>query len=250
MNVHPEGRETIRLLVEYDGSAFFGFQKQPSHRTVQGELERIVSRLAGTPTRVFGAGRTDAGVHAEGQVVHFHTTRHRPLSQWRRAINSLLRPEIAVVKAQVVPDKFHARFSALSRRYRYRILVRDGPSPLRDGRVWWMPGPLSMTSMAYVWERIPGVREYGAFAKDEAKVCRVLDTQMLQHEDEWWLEIEADRFRHGMVRGLVGAAVWAARGWLNLESFDGLLEGHGKSPLWAPADGLSLIDVRYPIAWD
>lgn len=247
---NTEGRETVRLLVEYDGSGFSGFQKQPDHRTVQGELEEAVSRLAKTPTRVFGAGRTDAGVHASGQVVHFSTPIRRPMDQWVRALNDHTGDDLAVVRAQVVSRDFHARFSAKSRRYRYRLLVRSAPSPLRDKRVWWMPGPVSFKSLSYVWQAIPGRREFGAFAKDEPKVCQVLDTSIREVEDEWWLEIEADRFRHGMVRGLVGAAVWAARGWLHVEAFQGMLEGQGRTPFWAPAQGLNLMEVRYPIAWD
>ena len=137
----------IALGVEYDGSAFRGWQTQPAGETVQDALEAAMAQIAGERVNVVCAGRTDAGVHATGQVVHFDTQLSRPLSAWVRGVNTFLPPAVAVRWAKPVADGFHARFSAFGRRYRYILINRPQRSGVWHGRAGWYHHPLALESM-------------------------------------------------------------------------------------------------------
>ena len=153
----------IALGLEYDGSRFHGFERQPARRTIQGEVEDALTRIAASPVRVVCAGRTDAGVHALGQVVHFDTTASRPLDAWVRGANTFLPPDVAVLWARVVGDDFHARFLARQRRYRYVIVNRSTRPALLAGRAAWEHRRLDARLMHLGARHLAGEHDFSSF---------------------------------------------------------------------------------------
>jgi len=183
-------RHTIKLTIEYNGESFHGFQRQGRALlpTVQGSLEQILSRLTGAPIRVAGAGRTDAGVHALAQVVHFRCADCRMgLGELQQALNANLAPSLVVVRAEEVPYSFHARHSALSRRYRYVIHNRRFPSPTLLGRCLHEPRPLNLESMRSAARHLLGTRDFSAFrtgGTTGTSSIRHLGEIVIRHADE------------------------------------------------------------------
>ena len=206
----------IALAVEYDGSAFRGWQTQPGGGTVQDALQDALHQFAGTPIQVVCAGRTDAGVHALAQVVHFDTTAVRPDSAWVRGVNAHLPAAVAVRWAQPVADEFHARFSARGRRYRYILLNRPERPGLMAGRVGWFHRPLEADAMREAAGFMLGEHDFSAFraaecqAKSPIKTLRRSD--VARHGDLLVFDFEAGAFLHHMVRNIVGALVYVGKG--------------------------------------
>ena len=242
----------VALLVEYDGSAFCGWERQPHCESVQAAVERAVSRVADESVRVTCAGRTDAGVHALGQVVHFDTDAVRNADAWRRGVNSNLAAGIAVAVAREVPGDFHARFSARWRHYRYLVLNRpDRPAVLR-GRVAWDRRALDLTAVRTAAGLLVGTHDFSAYrasacqARSPVRTVYSLDVQ--RRGPRVWFDVVANAFLHRMVRNLVGAllAVGAGEaepGWVRevLESRDRTAGGVTAAP-----EGLYLVRVGYP----
>ena len=137
---------TLKLTLEYDGTAYAGWQRQPVHPTIQETVEKVLSQITQTAISTIAAGRTDAGVHALGQVISFRSEKSLPLAEWLRALNGLLPADIAVQNIELVPEDFHARYSALGKIYEYRILNSPNRSPLNQHRVWHIPKPLDIPS--------------------------------------------------------------------------------------------------------
>jgi len=250
-----ETREKIRLqlTLHYDGSAFHGWQSQPDVRTVQGEVQKVVTRLAGMPTSVLGSGRTDSGVHATGQVASVAMPSRWTPTAFQRALNALLPADIWVERAREVPWDFHPRYDARARTYRYRLgLAPQARSPFHRRWCWPLTERIDRKLLDRAAALIPGERSFRSFAKsgqpERGYRCHVRTAVW----DEWALgvvfRITADRYLHHMVRYLVGTMVEVARGRRPISDMEGLLAGQAKldtSPP-APARGLCLERVEYP----
>ena len=245
----------IAIGIEYDGSRFHGWQSQPSGDTVQDHLERALASIAGEPVRLAAAGRTDAGVHALAQVAHFETAAMRPESAWVRGVNTLLAQAVAVQWAAPVAEDFHARYSAISRTYRYLLYNHPVRPALHHGRVGWFHLPLDADAMRAALAYLLGEHDFSAFRSSECQAktpVRVLRSCKLeQHGPHLRFEFKANGFLHHMVRNIVGCAVYVGKGkhsphWLAevLASRDRRLA----APTFAP-DGLYLADVEYAPGW-
>jgi len=245
----------IALGIEYDGTSFAGWQSQAHGNTVQDVLEDALGRIAGERVRVTCAGRTDAGVHALAQVVHFDTDVARPDSAWVRGANSHLPPQVAVRWAQPVAGDFHARFCARSRSYRYHLLNRPVRPALQQGRVGWFHHPLDVDVMREAARALLGEHDFSAFraaecqAKSPVKTCYRAD--VARDGELVTFEFRANAFLHHMVRNLVGALVYVGKGkhppqWIAelLASGDRTLA----APTFDPA-GLYFAGVEYGPEW-
>ncbi|MBW7900471.1 MAG: tRNA pseudouridine(38-40) synthase TruA [Rhodocyclaceae bacterium] len=245
----------IALCLEYDGRAFHGWQTQPGGNTVQDALEKALSGIAGEPIAVVCAGRTDAGVHASCQIVHFACRAERPLSAWVRGANALLPDAVAVRWAQPVADEFHARFSARGRRYRYLLLNRPQRPGLTHGRVGWFHRPLDLAAMQAAAARLLGEHDFSAFraaecqAKSPVKTLR--EARVWTHGEHVVFDFEASAFLHHMVRNMVGSLVYVGKGKHSPAWIDELLAGRDRrqaAPTFSP-DGLYLAGVSYEAHW-
>jgi tRNA pseudouridine38-40 synthase len=206
----------IALGVEYDGSPFYGWQSQADGQTVQDTLQRALSQITGEPIPIIAAGRTDTGVHALEQVVHFDTQAERPLSAWVRGVNTLLPDNIAVRWAHPVPNEFHARFSAHGRSYRYLLINQAVRPAIHAGKVGWFHAPLDVTAMQVAAQYLLGEHDFSAFraaqcqAKTPVKYLRQLD---IRRQGEMLIfDVSADAFLHHMVRNIVGCLVYVGKG--------------------------------------
>ena len=245
----------IALGVEYDGRPYLGWQSQPVGATVQHSLQQALSRIADAPVSVVAAGRTDAGVHALEQVVHFDSTVQRPLSAWVRGVNSELPDSIAVRWAHVVPDEFHARFSAQARSYRYLLINRSVRSAVHAGRVGWFHLPLDIVAMQEAAQCLLGEHDFSAFraaecqAKSPVKCMNSIDIYM---EGEMLVfDFSANAFLHHMVRNLVGCLVYVGKGKHPPHWLEQVLAGRIRrfaAPTFAP-DGLYLRRIQYDAQW-
>ncbi len=245
----------IALGVEYDGSPYCGWQSQPDGRTVQDELQLALSRIACEPIAVIAAGRTDTGVHALEQVIHFDTNTERQLSAWIRGVNALLPRSIAVLWAHAVPDEFHARFSAQARSYRYLLINRPVRSAIHEGKAGWFHAPLDVEKMREAAQYLLGEHDFSSFraaecqAKSPVKNLARLDIQ--QQGELITLDLRADAFLHHMVRNIVGCLVYVGKGKHPPAWMREVLEGRERSkaaPTFAP-DGLYLRHISYDAKW-
>lgn len=243
---------TIALVVEYDGTHFHGFQRQISLPTVAGELDRALSALCAQPIAVVGAGRTDAGVHATGQVVSFETASDVPLRRMPLALSGMLREQrIAVLRAVERKPGFSARHDALARTYRYRILNRAAPSPLRERRVFFVRSPLDVDRMLTASTALLGKHDFTSFCAqvpERGHPVRTVERIEITHEGEIIdLELTADSFLHQMVRIIVGTLVEIGRGKRPPDDIGKILEAKNRrvAGVTAPPHGLYLTHVRY-----
>ena len=244
----------IRLDLQYDGTDFVGWQIQKQGRSVQGELARALRAFLQEDVVPVAAGRTDAGTHARGQVAHFRTTSSHPTDVFVRALNSLLADDVAVSAARDAPQDFHARYSAVSKRYRYRIGTTE--SPLERRFVWSLCRPLDLDAMVRASSRLKGVHEFQAFCNCDpvpaSFTCSVLDSGWKRGDSELVFEIEANRFLRHMVRIIVGTFAEVAQGRRDSEDIARLLSPRAGADRCdagptAPARGLCLVSVNYPI---
>jgi tRNA pseudouridine38-40 synthase len=241
--------KNIKLLLEYDGTSFAGWQVQPGQRTVQGVLEEALQKITGDRVALTGSGRTDAGVHASGQVANFRTERDIPLKAFNQGMNAILPGDVAVLAAEEAEPDFHARFGAKSRRYRYQIVTRR--SPLLERYAWRMTYPVKFGVMPELCQVISGKHDFTAFASAQAEVenfnVHVTHAEWRDLGGVLSFEIRADRFLHNMVRILVGTMVDAARGQIEPGSVREILESRDRSRAGktAPACGLCLVKVEY-----
>ena len=243
------------LGIEYDGSAFAGWQRQPGARTVQSELDRALAAVADAPVQAVCAGRTDRGVHAAWQVVHFDSAAPRRPRAWVLGANSRLPPDANVLWAREVPDDFHARFSALARSYRYVILNRPVRSGLLRDRACWVHRPLDETRMREAAARLEGEHDFSAFRAAACQaghaVRRIRRLAVTRQGPLVTLEVTANAFLQHMVRNIAGALMRVGAGDRDPQWIAALLEGRDRrlAGPTAPAAGLYLRDVRYPAAY-
>ena len=239
----------IKVTLEYDGSDFSGWQIQPGERTVQGVFNKSLQKLFQEPIKTIAAGRTDAGVHARGQVAGFSTRNPLPLKDIHRGLNSLLPSDVVVRRVQRVPEDFHARYSALGRQYLYRIASR--PTALKRHSVWIVPYPLALPLMQRTAGMLLGNHDFSAFClgPEEKKHCRceIQSVSLRKVRGEVRFRITADRFLHAMVRILIASLVEVGRGRLSPEEFHELLDtARPRQPLAvAPPQGLCLMRIFY-----
>jgi len=245
----------IALGVEYDGAAFAGWQSQPQGNTVQDVLEQALAAIGGQPLRVVCAGRTDAGVHALGQVVHFDTDARRPESAWVRGVNAHLPPTVAVCWSREVDAEFHARFAARSRSYRYVLLNRSVRPALLHGRVGWYHHPLNVAAMRSAAACLIGEHDFSAFraAECQAKtpVKHLYRADIERQGDNIIFDFQANAFLHHMIRNLVGSLVYIGRGKHPPQWLAELLAARDRkraAPTFDPA-GLYFAGVDYDARW-
>ena len=242
----------IRLVLEYDGSRYHGWQRQRGDLSIQQVLEEALERLTGEPIKLIGSGRTDAGVHALGQVANFRTNRTIPLKAFHEGLNSTLPYDIAVLEAREAPPEFHARKSALSKTYEYRILNRPSRSPLHHHYGWWLSQPLDLDAMAAAAEFLPGEHDFTAFrasGSGNRHPVRRMDAGRLADPSRRLapLQLTGNGFLRGMVRSLVGTMVEIGKGKAKPELLAELLasgERRRAGPT-APGRGLYLVEVAY-----
>lgn len=246
----------MQLVLQYDGSRFAGWQRQPASVTVQGAIEGVLERLFERPVTLVGAGRTDAGVHARGQAAHVRVPETWNASKLRRALNSLLPPDVWIAQAHNVTDQFHARFSAISRRYTYQLGTDDeSASPFRRRYEWKVPWRvLDESALSTAATMLVGEHQFFGFAvrgtapSTDQHRCTVSTAEWRWDAGRLHFTIEANRFLHHMVRFLVGTMVDIGAGRRGLDSFVELLnspDNHAVSPP-APSHGLFLEHVSYP----
>lgn len=254
----------VAALVAYDGTRYHGFQRQPADRgpTIQGEIEAALLRVTGEAIQITGAGRTDSGVHASGQVINFQSGARLGAEAWRGALNARLPADIAVRDARIADEGFHARKSALERRYRYRILCDPVRSPLRERYAWRTARGLDVAAMRVAAASLVGERDFGAFGssprdsrEDGFRGHTVRRLTLARCE---WLESEeiafdfaANAFLTGMVRRLVGTLALVGAGDLTTDGLRAILEMRDKAQAGAaaPPQGLCFTGVSYPAEW-
>ncbi len=241
-----------KLTIEYDGAPFSGWQLQANAATVQGVLENAVAVINGEPAVVHGAGRTDAGVHALGQVAHVDLVKPWDTFKLRNALNAHVRPHpIAVLEAQEVAGDFHARFSATRRHYLFRILNRRSPPSLDKGKVWWLPMDLDSAAMHEAAQHLTGKHDFTTFRAAECQAqspVKTLDRFDVARYGEL-IEVRSDArsFLHHQVRSMVGSLKLVGEGKWRPRDLKAALEAKDRSrcgPV-SPPDGLYLLKVDY-----
>jgi tRNA pseudouridine38-40 synthase len=240
----------MRLLaiVEYDGTDFKGFQLQGSKRTAQGELERALHKITGEKIRVVGAGRTDTGVHATGQGVHFDTEWNKSPEILQRALNAVLPTDIAIRSLMETPKDFSARFSARSRSYRYTILNQSIRSPLASRYALIVPEPLDVAAMNAAAQCLIGEKDFGAFGtppRGDNTVRQVYRAQVERAGERVLIEIEANAFLYRMVRRIVGTLLRVGKGSMSIDEFRHVIAKERRAGESVPPQGLCLIAVKY-----
>ena len=245
----------IALGLEYDGAAFAGWQTQPHGNTVQDALERALARIADAPVRTVCAGRTDAGVHATAQVVHFDAPAVRLENAWVRGVNAHLPDSVAVCWARAVPADFHARFSARSRSYRYVLCNHAVRPALQHGRAGWFHLPLDLAAMQAGAALLTGERDFSAFraagCQAKSPVKTLYQAEVRREGDHLIFDFRASAFLHHMVRNMVGALVYVGKGAHPPEWIAALLASRDRSlaaPTFSP-HGLYLSGVEYEARW-
>jgi tRNA pseudouridine38-40 synthase len=244
----------LRLVIEYDGTDYHGWQRQASAPTIQGTIEEAVRRINGTHAAVVGAGRTDAGVHAAAQVAHVETTAALDPPTWRRALNAVLPADVKIIAVDHAPSGFHARFSAVGKRYRYRLLNRPVPSPLERRTAWHIPQRLNLVAMRRAAASIVGRHDFRVFegadrshAPTRDTVCQLTRCAIHKQGERITIEVAANRFLKYMVRNIVGTLVEVGLGRRSPHDMIELVRtgDRRRAGITAPAHGLTLMEVRY-----
>ncbi|MBI2717802.1 MAG: tRNA pseudouridine(38-40) synthase TruA [Rhizobiales bacterium] len=241
-----------RLTIEYDGTPFVGWQYQATGLSVQGAIEAAVAIINGGPSVVHGAGRTDAGVHALGQVAHVDLIKEWDPFKLRNALNGNLRPHpVSVLEVLPVPDDFHARFSATRRQYLYRILNRRSPPALDCGKVWWLPMEIDADAMHAAAQQLLGKHDFTTFRAAQCQASSPLKTldrlDVARYGELIEIRCEARSFLHNQVRSMVGSLKLVGEGKWRSRDLRAALEARDRSrcgPV-APPEGLYLIAVVY-----
>lgn len=246
--------QRIALGIEYNGQAYAGWQYQTGKATVQAALQKALSVIANQDIIVHCAGRTDTGVHAFEQVVHFDTEVVRPLPSWCRGANTYLPPDVRIVWAQVVDQSFHARYNAIARCYRYVILNRRVHSALLQGQATWVHQPLDAARMYSAAQSLLGEHDFSSF---RAQSCQSVSPkrhmyfiEVYRLDDQVIIDLCANAFLHHMVRNIVGSLIEVGTGKRDVTWLADLLalRDRNRAAMTAPPDGLHLLAVYYPEA--
>ncbi len=247
-----QSSQRLAAGIEYDGTAYHGWQHQPHAPSIQDELNRALSVVAAEPVECIGAGRTDAGVHATGQVAHFDTLVSRAPRSWLLGTNSNLPADINVLWVRPVSVEFHARYSAKSRSYHYLILNRQVRSALQRERVWWVYHPLDHERMHIAAQQLLGKHNFSAFrasaCQSQTPVRIMTHIEVSRVGDYLHISCTANAFLHHMVRNIVGSLVRVGQRKESVEWLGEVLRDGDRnlSGITAPASGLSLTRVEYP----
>ncbi len=246
----------IALGIEYDGTAYNGWQSQRTGDGLQTVVEKALTQVADEDVKVICAGRTDTGVHASGQVVHFDTSSDRSQREWLLGANSNLPDDIAVTWVRSVSDEFHARFSATARRYRYVILNRRVRSALHRRRAWWVSQPLDAERMHDAVQVMRGKHDFSAFraagCQASTPVREITSISVARDEDWIVLDVTANAFLQHMVRNVAGSLVSVGSGDKSAEWLSAVLANRDRKQggVAAPSHGLTLIAVDYPSGFE
>jgi tRNA pseudouridine38-40 synthase len=242
----------IKLTIAYDGTAYHGWQVQPGLRTIQGVLQDRIEAMVRHPCTLIVSGRTDAGVHALGQVANFRTTTNLDLTVLQKGLNSLTPADMVVTHIEEVDEAFHARFDAKSKAYDYLLLNKQYPSPFWRHFSWHINSPLDVVSMRQAGDIIRGTHDFSSFrlSGDESRhsIRQIIDVRMEPRDPGLLVcSIEANAFMRGMVRSIVGTLVQVGRGAMSTQNFQDIFEAHDRrrASMTAPARGLFLKAVCY-----
>jgi tRNA pseudouridine38-40 synthase len=244
----------IILIIEYDGTDYHGSQLQANAPTIQGEIEKALKKLTGERIRIKTASRTDAGVHARGQVVCFDTTAALPLKSFIDGLNHYLPPDIAAQQAYTTEETFDVRRRAVSREYRYSILNSPARSPLRQGHSYRVTGNLEITAMQMACRALIGRHDFASFvssaetARQKRTVRDVFNTEITRDGDMIYFDIIANSFLPHQVRNMAGSLIKVGQGKMTVDEFNGIIKSGtpGLAGPMAPAEGLCLVRVNYP----
>ena len=253
MEKHGEKKINLKFTIAYDGTGFAGFQRQAAgERTVQGVLEEAFYKLTGEDPRLIAAGRTDAGVHAYGQVINVLTGSRIPVERWLAALNSKLPRDVVAWQVEMVPLEFHARYHAKSKVYQYRVLCRPWPDVLRRNYCLHCPDELDLEPMRKAASYFRGRKDFAAFAAAgspvKSTVRNLMRLDIEEKEDELIFTLEGDGFLYKMARNIVGTLLLAGRGKMTPEEIRLVLQEKNRAAAGPPAPphGLCLVKVDYP----
>lgn len=241
----------LKLTLEYDGSNYSGWQLQPRHDSIQGRIEAALERIFAAPVRVFGSGRTDAGVHARGQVASISIPRPFDPAELQRALNSMMPADIVVLDISPAPDEFDPRRAARSRVYEYRVLNRTVASAFEYRYSWLVREQLDLAAMNCAARIFIGENDFAAFRSLGTDVTttvrRVISSEWSRDADILLYRVEANSFLRHMVRAMVAAMIDVGRGKLTVDNIAAILAGRDRhaAPANAPPGGLYLVEVRY-----
>jgi tRNA pseudouridine38-40 synthase len=243
----------VRLVLEYDGTDFYGWQKQSGLRTVQGTVEEAISKISREKPKLIGSGRTDAGVHARGQVANFLTDASLTPREWLKALNAHLPPDVAVLRADRAPEEFHARYSAVGRIYEYRVLQRKVRSPLELRFAWHVPSPLDLAAMRKASGLLRGGNDFTSFtaagAETQNRRVALRRLSIGRSGESLLFTLEASHFLWHMVRNIIGLLVEVGLGRIHPGKTSQFLRARDRRAVPvapAPAQGLCLLKVQYP----
>lgn len=244
--------ERIKCIISYDGSDFSGYQVQPHKRTVQGVFEAVLKKMhKGEHIKLHGSGRTDAGVHARGQVVHFDTPLSIPLLNWKKALNTMLPDDVVVLSVEVVPSDFHSRFSVKEKEYRYFVLESEHADVFRRRYVYQLRGPLDLESMKVACRYFIGTHDFTSFCAANTSVVDKVRTishfDVEKTEKDYCFQIVGNGFLYQMVRIIVGTVLEIGKGHASPEIIPDILSKQDRAAAFktAPANGLYLWKVTY-----
>jgi tRNA pseudouridine38-40 synthase len=252
LTVDLQSLPRLAFAIEYDGTAYSGWQYQPHAPSIQDELNKALSIVADTRVECIGAGRTDAGVHASGQIAHFDPPVARKLRSWLLGVNTNLPDDITVLWVREVPADFHARYSAVARSYRYTILNRPVRSALERNRTWWVYRPLEVDRMLEASQALLGQHDFSAFrasaCQSHSPVRTMTSISVVRNADFIYIGCTANAFLHHMVRNIVGSLVRVGLGEESVAWFGEVLATRDRklSGITAPAAGLVLETVEFP----
>lgn len=242
---------TYKVTLEYDGTNYAGWQRQPDQPTIQGAVEAAIRTVAQADIPAIAAGRTDAGVHALGQVVSFRSDKEFSAEEWARALSGLLPADISVRHVERVADDFHARYEAREKLYEYRILLRHERSALERARAWHIHGQLDVDAMREGAHLLTGCHDFSSFqgspTDTENTICDLRRLELIQRDPLIRIEVLADRFLKQMVRAIVGTLVEVGQHKRAPQAMKDILEAKDRraAGLTAPPHGLYLVSVIY-----
>lgn len=245
-------RKNFKLIIEYDGSSYHGWQRQKNRKTIQGEIEKAIMTITGKKIALTGSGRTDAGVHAFGQVANFYCDTEISPEVFQRGLNSLMPKDIIIKECNTVNEKFHARYDAKTKTYRYRILNRTIPAAICRQYAWFIKKNLDLDAMQSAILHIIGTNDFKAFegagSPRSSTKRRVINAGLQQKEKEYLIfEIEADGFLRFMVRNIVGTLLDVGLCKITPDDFKKILlsKDRNLAGATAPPHGLFLMNVKY-----